>query len=113
MHAPYEEHLEVVMRILKYLKGSPRRGLFFKKRQSREIKAYTDTDWAGSEVDRRSTSEYCCYVWGNLVTWRRKKQNVVAKNSAESELQSLANGVSELIDSSYYSRSCKCQPKVQ
>ncbi|RVW16205.1 Retrovirus-related Pol polyprotein from transposon RE1 [Vitis vinifera] len=56
MHAPYEEHLEVVMRILKYPKGSPRRGLFFKKGQSCEIEAYANTNWASSEVDRRSTS---------------------------------------------------------
>ena len=62
MHAPYEEHLEVVMRILKYPKGSPRRGLFFKKGQSHEIEAYTNTNWASSEVDRRSTSGYRSYV---------------------------------------------------
>ena len=97
MHAPYEEHLEVVMRILKYPKGSPRRGLFFKKGQSCEIEAYANTNWASSEVDRRSTSGYRSYVWGNLVMWRSKKQNVVAKSSAEAELRSLVNGVSELI----------------
>ena len=61
MH-PYEEHLEAVMRILKYLKVSPERGLFFKKGQSCEIEAYTNIDWAGSEVDRKSTSRYYSYV---------------------------------------------------
>ncbi|XP_074374435.1 uncharacterized protein LOC141714838 [Apium graveolens] len=97
MDKPYKEHMDAVIRILRYLKGSPGKGLFFEKGESREIKAYTDADWVGSVVDRRSTSGYCTYVWGNLVTWRSKKQNVVARSSAEAEFRSLANGVSELI----------------
>ena len=71
--------------------------MFFKKGESREVEAYTDADWASSVVDRRSTSGYCTYIWGNLVTWRSKKQNVVARSSAEAEFRSLANGVSELL----------------
>ena len=37
----------------------------------------------------------CTYVWGNLVTWRSKKQSVVSRSSAEAELRSLASGVCE------------------
>lgn len=37
----------------------------------------------------------CSYVWGNLVTWRSKKQSVVARSSVEAELRSLANGICE------------------
>ena len=61
------------------------------------MEAFTDSDYAGSDVDRRSTSRYCTYVWGNLVTWRSKKQNVVARSSAEAEYRSMANGVCELL----------------
>ncbi|XP_024023217.1 uncharacterized protein LOC112092135 [Morus notabilis] len=50
-----------------------------------QIEVYTDADWAGSSTDRRSTSGYCTFVGGNLVTWRNKKQNVVARSSAEAE----------------------------
>ena len=94
---PYEEHLEAVMRILKYLKVSLVKGLFFKMGQSCEIEVYTNIDWAGLEVDRKSISRYYSYVWGNLMMWRSKKKNVVAKTSVETELQSLANEVNELI----------------
>lgn len=56
-----------------------------------------DADWAGSVDVRRSTSGYCLFVWGNLVTWRSKKQIVVARSSAKQELRSLAHGVCELL----------------
>ena len=58
---------------------------------------YTDADYAGSLVDRRSSSRYCTFLGGNLVTWRSKKQNVVARSSAESEFRSMAMGVCELL----------------
>ncbi|XP_059591531.1 uncharacterized protein LOC132253455 [Vitis vinifera] len=50
----------------------------------------------GSSVtDRRSTSGYCSFVWGNLVTWRSKKQSVVARSSAEAEFRAMAQGICE------------------
>ena len=70
MQSPHEEHLEVVQRILRYLKSTPGRGLFFKKTGQQAIEVFTDADWAGSIMDQKSTSGYCKFVWGNLVTWR-------------------------------------------
>jgi hypothetical protein len=63
-----EDHMAVVNRILRYLKMTPGRGLLYKKCDNRNIEIYTDADWAGNIIDRRSTSGYCSYVWGNLVT---------------------------------------------
>ena len=97
MHSPYEKHLEAVYRILRYLKGTPGKGLLFKKNEKRGIEVYTDADWVGSITDRRSTSGYCTFLWGNLVTWRSKKQNVVARSSAEAEYRSMAQGVCEIL----------------
>jgi len=61
------------------------------------MKIYTDVDYAGSIVDRRSTTGYCMFLGGNLVTWRSKKQNVVARSSAEAESRVMAQGVCELL----------------
>ncbi|KAE8692810.1 Lysyl-tRNA synthetase 1 isoform 1 [Hibiscus syriacus] len=63
MHNPREKHLEVVNRVLRYLKGTPGKGLHFKKTNSRYVDIYTDADWACSVNDRRSTNGYCSYVW--------------------------------------------------
>lgn len=97
MHSPYEVHLEAIYRILRYLKSTPRKGLFFKKSEQKTIEAYTDVDQAGSVTDRRSTSGYCTYIQGNLVTWRSKKQSVVARSSAEAEYRAMAHGVCEIL----------------
>ncbi|XP_073227024.1 uncharacterized protein [Cicer arietinum] len=97
MHSPYEEHLEAVYRILRYLKSNPGKGLCFKKTNDREVSIFTDADWAGSITDRKSTTGYCAYVWGNLVTWRSKKQGVVARSSAEAEFRAMAQGICELL----------------
>ena len=58
---------------------------------------YTDADWVGSIVDRKSTSGYFTFVGGNLVTWRSKKQGSVALSSAEAELVAMVKGISELL----------------
>jgi len=46
---------------------------------------YSDADWAGDPIDRRSTIGYCTFVGGNLVTWQCKRQNIVARSSVEAE----------------------------
>lgn len=92
---PSETHMEAVYRILRYLKRDPGKGLMFKKTLNRSLEVYTDANWAGSPIDRKSTSGYCSYVWGNLVTWRSKKQQVVARSSAEAEFRALAQGICE------------------
>lgn len=77
--------MEAVIRILRYLKGSPGRGVLYQKNGHLDLIAYTNADWAGDRNDRKSTSGYFTLVGGNLMTWRSKKQKVVALSSAEAE----------------------------
>lgn len=97
MHSPSEEHMKAVIRILQYLKSSPGRGIMFTKGDNLSVKGYTDADWAGSIDDRHSTAGYLTFVGGNLVTWRSKKQGVIARSSAEVEYIGMAKGVCELL----------------
>ena len=66
-----------------------------KNNNSNEICDYSNVDWAES-FDRRSTTGFCTFVGGNLVTWKSKKQNVVARSSAEAEYRAMASTASEL-----------------
>ena len=68
MHEPRNEHLDAVHRILRYLKGTPGKGLWFKRSGHLEVDGYSDSDWASCQDDRRSM-----FVGGNLVSWRSKK----------------------------------------
>ncbi|KAL8138895.1 hypothetical protein V2J09_004896 [Rumex salicifolius] len=97
MHDPREQHMEAVRRILKYIKGGPGKGLWFRSSGHLRIEGYCDADWAGCMDDRRSTTGYCVFVGGNLVSWRSKKQDVVARSTAEAEYRAMAVSLCELI----------------
>jgi hypothetical protein len=97
MHDPRTGHMEAVYRILRYLKGTPGRGIWFRKNGHLNLEGYCDADWASSRDDRRSTSGYCVFVGGNLVSWRSKKQVVVARSTAEAEYRAMALGLCEML----------------
>ena len=56
MHSPSKEHMDAVYRVLRYLKSSPGKGLFFWRNNDYRITEYTDADWTGDQTDRKSTS---------------------------------------------------------
>ncbi|KAM0055171.1 putative RNA-directed DNA polymerase [Helianthus debilis subsp. tardiflorus] len=97
MHQPQTDHMDAVLRIIKYLKGTVGHGILFRPNRHLKIQAYTDADWAGNKDDRRSTSGYFTLVGGNLVTWKSKKQKVVALSSAEAEFRGIARGLAEVL----------------
>ncbi|KAL6214379.1 hypothetical protein ACLB2K_013813 [Fragaria x ananassa] len=97
MHAPTKAHLSIVQRILRYLKGSVGRGLLFKNNGGTNIGGYVDADWAENSLDRKSTTGFCTLVGGNMVTWKNKKQTVIARSSAEEEYRAMASTACELI----------------
>ncbi|KAB2625777.1 hypothetical protein D8674_017437 [Pyrus ussuriensis x Pyrus communis] len=97
MHSPTIEHLNLVKRILRYLKGSVGRGILMAKNDNTQIMGYCDADWAGNAIDRKSTTGYCTFVGGNLVMWKSKKQTVIARSSAEAEYRAMASTACELI----------------
>ncbi|CAL2230655.1 unnamed protein product [Prunus armeniaca] len=89
MHSPQSTHLQAVKRILHYLKGSIGCGILMRKNGNNQIIGYSNVDWAGCQIDRKSNTGYCTFVGGNLVTWKSKKQSVVARSSAEAEYRAM------------------------
>ena len=64
-------------------------GLLFKRHGGTTVTLYTDADWGGSLIHRRSTTGHCAFLGGNLITWRSKKQAEISLSSAEAEYQAL------------------------
>ena len=89
--------MDAAMRVVRYLKGSLGNGVAFRQNGNLEIQGYTYADWVGNSNDRRSTSGYFTMVGGNLVTWRSKKQKVVALSSAKAEFRGIARGLTEIL----------------
>ena len=70
--------MSAVTRIQRYLKVEPGKGILFTKNEDYQtIDVYTYADWAGVIDDRRSNFGYFAFLGGNLVSWKRKKQNVL------------------------------------
>ena len=82
---PKETHLIAVKRIFRYLKHTPSIGLWYPKGAIFELVAYSNSDYAGCKVDRKSTSEGCHLLGRSLVSWSSKKKNSVALSTAETE----------------------------
>ncbi|KAB1215703.1 Copia protein [Morella rubra] len=96
LDTPWVSHWEAVIHIIRYLKKSPSLGILYRRNGHLRVEGFTDADWAGSPSDRRSTTGYCTFLGGNLVTWKSKKQTVVARSSAEAEYRAMAYTTSEL-----------------
>jgi transposase InsO family protein len=95
--APRSTHYAAVLRILRYLKGTLFHGLHFSAQSPLTLRAYSDADWVGDPTDRRSTTGYCFLLGSSLISWRSKKQSVVARSSTEAEYRALADTTSELL----------------
>ena len=88
---PKESHLSAVKRIFKYLYGTKDLGLWYPKGAYLELISYSDADFGGCKIDRKSTSGTCHLLGSSLVSWGSKKQNSVALSTAEAEYVSAAS----------------------
>ena len=97
LQSPCDSHWDAVIRILWYIKSTLGQVVLYENRGHTQVVGYIDADWVGSPTDRRSTSGYCVFIGGNLISWKSKKQDVVAKSSAEAEYRAMALATCELI----------------
>ncbi|GJV81928.1 putative ribonuclease H-like domain-containing protein, partial [Tanacetum coccineum] len=88
---PTTSNLEAVKKIFKYLKGQPRLGLWYPRESPFVLEAYSDSDYAGSNKDRKSTTGGCQFLGRRLISWQCKKQTIVATSSTEAEYVAAAN----------------------
>nr|GEZ50301.1 hypothetical protein [Tanacetum cinerariifolium] len=84
-------NLEAVKKIFKYLKGQPKLGLWYPRESPFVLEAYSDSDYAGSNKDRKSTTSGCQFLGRKLISWECKKQTIMATSSTEAKYVAAAN----------------------
>ncbi|GJX63298.1 putative ribonuclease H-like domain-containing protein [Tanacetum coccineum] len=82
---PKVSHLHAIKRIFRYLKGQPKMGLWYPKDSPFALEAYTDSDYAGASLDRKSTTGGCQFLRSKLISWQCKKQTIVANSTTKAK----------------------------
>ncbi|GKA30617.1 putative ribonuclease H-like domain-containing protein [Tanacetum coccineum] len=88
---PKTSHLNAVKRIFKYLKGKPNLSLWYPRESSFDLEAYSDSDYAGANLDRKSITGGCQFLESRLISWQCKKQTIVATSTTEAEYVAAAS----------------------
>ncbi|GAU15672.1 hypothetical protein TSUD_109300 [Trifolium subterraneum] len=77
--------------VIRYIKGTVHYGVKYCKVKDFKLFGYSDSDWAGSSDDMKSTSGYCFSIGSSVFSWCSKKQEVVAQSTAEAEFVAATN----------------------
>ncbi|GJY72291.1 putative ribonuclease H-like domain-containing protein [Tanacetum coccineum] len=88
---PKVSHLNAMKRIFRYLKGQPKLGLWYPRDSPFDLEAFSDSDYAGASLDRKSTTGGCQFLGKRLISWQCKKQTIVANSTTEAEYVAAAN----------------------
>ena len=95
--APHSTHNAAVIHILRYIKGIMFHGLHFSAHSTLDLCVYSDADWEGDPIDRRSTTGFCFFLGDSLISWHSKKQHIVFCSSTEAKYRALAYTTFELL----------------
>nr|GFC10300.1 uncharacterized mitochondrial protein AtMg00810-like [Tanacetum cinerariifolium] len=90
-------HLNAVKRIFRYLKGKPCLGLWYLKDSPFDLVAYSNSDYVGASLDRKSTTGGCQFLGCRLISWQCYKQTVVATSLTEAEYVAAASGCAQVL----------------
>lgn len=86
-----------VKRIMRYLRGTYKLGIRYMGDEELELIGYSDSDWAGCKLSRKSTSGNVFLMGSGAISWKTKKQTCVAASSSEAEYIALSTAVKEAI----------------
>nr|GEZ33711.1 uncharacterized mitochondrial protein AtMg00810-like [Tanacetum cinerariifolium] len=84
-------------RIFRYLKGKPHLGLWYPKDSPFDLVAYSDSDYVGASLDRKSTTGGCQFLGYRLISWQCKKQTIVATSSTKAEYVATTSGCAQVL----------------
>ncbi|KAJ0762639.1 putative RNA-directed DNA polymerase [Helianthus annuus] len=97
MHKPTNSHMQLALRVLRYLKRSPGKGILLSKGTSFHLTAFADSDWGKCLDSRRSVTGFCIFLGNSLVSWKSKKHGTVSRSSAEAEYRAMCATTCEIM----------------
>nr|GEU83989.1 putative ribonuclease H-like domain-containing protein [Tanacetum cinerariifolium] len=97
---PKVSYVHVVKRIFRYLKGHSKLGLWYLKDSLFKLVSYTNNDYAGASLDRKSTTGGCQFLRSRLISWQCKKQTMVATSTTEAEYVAAASCCGQVVKQS-------------
>ncbi|CAG7724410.1 unnamed protein product, partial [Allacma fusca] len=92
-----ESHWTAAKNVLRYLKQTSGYGINYKSGGDMELKTYTDSDYAGCKISRKSTSGMLVFLNNALISWTSQKQPCVALSSTEAEYIAVSSGARESV----------------
>jgi hypothetical protein len=96
MHAPRKPHMELALRVMRYLESSLGQGLFFPTQNNLSLRAFSDSNWGGCPTSHRSTTSYCIFLGFALIFRQTKKQKIMSLSLAEAEYRAMTETCCEL-----------------
>ncbi|XP_019090068.1 PREDICTED: uncharacterized protein LOC109128338 [Camelina sativa] len=91
-----EAHWEAALRVVKFLKGSPRQGILLCADSDLSLTVYCDSNWSSCPITRRSLSAFVVLFGGSPIAWKTKKQKIVSHSSAEAEYRAMSMTLREI-----------------
>jgi hypothetical protein len=95
--SPRTSHRQAVKRIFRYLCHTPDFGLWYSTSSSLALRGFSDADFAGCRLDRKSTYGTCQFLGSSLVSWSSRKQSSVSQSTTEVEYVATASFCSQLL----------------
>lgn len=110
MHRTTNVAWNIAKGVLRYLKGTVNFGITYRKGGLRSIIGYSDADWATELPEQKSISGFAFTYSGGAISWKRKKQSVVAQNTLDAEYIALSEAIREALWFKKFSAALECIP---
>nr|GEY07577.1 hypothetical protein CTI12_AA091260 [Tanacetum cinerariifolium] len=110
--APKDVHMQAALHLLRYLKGTISKGLFYHVQPYLQMTGFSDADLASCLMAKRSLTSYCIFLGHSLVYWKTKKQPTVSRSSIKADYRSMAATTCELLWLSFLLKDLHIQVKL-